>query len=308
MSANGTLFRIRPETLFEVHRSGATVEGEPTSGAKIVIGNVETDTGERGRASLTTDAARADIARNSTVSIEADAKRTGLSTYRGRATLSTSSGQSVVLGERERAEATKERGTIGEKQRLPETPGLLEPDENAVFELGRKDVPLRWSAVKEASLYQVQVARSRLFVPDSIERSKDFPKTTTTVRLKVNDIGLYFWRVQSIRRDPREIASGWSAPRRFKVVSPDAMPEKTGVPPDLAVNRPQVIGSTLIVSGKTEPGATVTVAGEPADVDATGVFRKVITVTGEGLKVITIRAVNAAGLETLKKESVLIQD
>ena len=74
------------------------------------------------------------------------------------------------------------------------------------------------------------------------------------------------------------------------------------------MNRPQVIGSTLIVSGKTEPGATVTVAGEPADVDATGVFRKVISVGGEGLKVITIRAVNAAGLETLKKESVLIQD
>jgi hypothetical protein len=308
MSANGTLFRIRPETLFEVHRSGATVEGEPTSGAKIVIGNVETDTGDRGRASLTTDAARADIARNSAVSIETDATRTGLSTYRGEATLSTATGQRVVLGERERAEATKEKGTIGEKQRLPETPSLLEPDDNTIFELGKKDVPLRWSAVKEASLYQVQVARSRLFVPDSIERSKDFPKTTTEVRLKANDVGLYFWRVQTIRRDPRELASGWSAPRRFKVVPPDTAAEKAGVPPDLVVNRPQVIGSTLIVSGKTEPGATVTVAGEPADVDATGVFRKVITVTGVGMKVITIRAVNSAGLETLKKESVLIQD
>lgn len=308
MSANGTLFRIRPETLFEVHRSGATVEGEPTSGAKIVIGSVETDTGDRGRVSLTTDAAHAEIARNSAVSIETDATRTGLSTYRGEATLSTSSGQSVVLGERERAEVTKEKGTIGEKQRLPETPTILEPDDNAIFELGKRDVLLRWSAVKEASLFQVQVARSRLFVPDSIERSKDFPKTTTEVRLKANDVGLYFWRVQTIRRDPREVASGWSAPRRFKVVPHDTAAEKAGVPPDLVVNRPQVIGNTLIVSGKTEPGATVTVAGEPADVDATGVFRKVITVTGEGLKVITIRAVNAAGLETLKKESVLIQD
>jgi len=308
MSANGTLFRIRPETLFEVYRSGATVEGELTSGAKIVIGNVETDTGDRGRASLTTDAARAEIARNSAVSIEADATRTGLSTYRGEATLSNSTGQSVVLGEREQAEVTKEKGAIGEKQRLPETPTILEPEDKAVFELGKRDVLLRWSAVKEASLFQVQVARSRLFVPDSIERSKDFPKTTTEVRLKANDVGLYFWRVQTIRRDPRELASGWSAPRRFKVVSPDTASEKAGVPPDLVVNRPQIIGSTLIVSGKTEPGATVTVAGEPADVDATGVFRKVITVTGEGLKVITIRAVNAAGLETLKKESVLIQD
>jgi hypothetical protein len=308
MSANGTLFRIRPETLFEVYRSGSTVEGEPTSGAKIVIGNVETDTGDRGRASVTTDAARAEIARNSAVSIETNATRTELSTYRGEATLSTSSGQRVVLGEREQAEVTKEKGAIGEKQHLPDTPTILEPDDNAVFELGKRDVLLRWSAVKEASLFQVQVARSRLFVPDSIERSKDFPKTTTEVRLKANDAGLYFWRVQAIRRDPRELASGWSASRRFKVFPLDAAAEKAGVPPDLVVNRPQVIGSTLIVSGKTEPGATVTVAGEPADVDATGVFRKVITVTGEGMKVITIRAVNAAGLETIKRESVLIQD
>ncbi len=308
MAANGTLFRIRPETLFEVHRSGATIEGESTSGAKVVIGNVETDTGDRGRASLTTDAARAEIAKNSAVALETDARRTGLSTFRGAATLSTSSGQRVVLGERERAEATKERGTISEKQRLPETPSLVEPDDNAVFELGKKDVVLRWSSVREATLFQVQVARSRLFVPDSIERSKDFPKTTTEVRLKANDVGLFFWRVQTVRRDPRELASGWSAPRRFRVVPVDAAAEKGGVPPDLVVNRPQVIGSTLIVSGKTEPGATVTVAGEPADVDATGVFRTVITVSGEGMKVITIRAVNAAGLETIRKESVLIQD
>ncbi len=308
MAANGTLFRIRPETLFEVHRSGATVEGEQTSGAKVVIGNVETDTGERGRASLTTDAARADIAKNSAVSIETDATRTGLSTYRGEATLSTSTGQRVVLGERERAEATKEKGVIGEKQRLPETPSLVGPDDNATFEIGKKDVLLRWSPVKEATFFQVQVARSRLFVPDSIERSKDFPKTTTEVRLKANDVGLFFWRVQTVRREPRELASGWSAPRRFRVVPPDTAAEKTGVPPDLVVNRPQVIGSTLIVSGKTEPGASVWVAGEMADVDATGVFRKVVTVAGEGMKVITIRAVNAAGLETIKKESVLIQD
>ena len=146
------MYRIRPETLFEVHRSGADRRGEPTSGAKIVIGNVETDTGERGRASLTTDAARADIARNSTVSIDTDATRTGVPPTAADATLSTSAGQSVVLGERERAEATKERGTIGEKQRLPETAGLFSSRRtNAVFELGRKDDPSPLVRVKEAS-------------------------------------------------------------------------------------------------------------------------------------------------------------
>jgi hypothetical protein len=309
MAMNGTLYRIGPETLFEVHRSGSTAEGEKTSGAKAVVGNVELDTGERGRSTLTTEAASIDIAHNSVVSVDTDAVRTGVSTFQGEAKLTTSAGRSVTLGEHERAEASKERGTISEKQRLPDPPSLLEPEDKAVFELGRKEIAIRWSPVKEASVYQVQVARSRLFVPDSLFGSTaECPRTTTAARIPVAETGLYFWRVQAVRRDPKELTSGWSVPRRFKVVPPNTTVERTGVPPDLVVNRPQVIGNTVIVSGKTEPGATVTVAGEPADVDATGVFRKVISVGGEGLRVITIRAVNSAGLETLKKESVLIQD
>jgi hypothetical protein len=309
MAGNGTLYRIRPETLFEVHRSGSTADGERTSGAKAVVGNVELDTGESGRSVLTTDAAQVEIRQNSNVSVDTDAVRTGVSTFRGEAKLSTTAGRSVTLGERERAEASRERGTISEKQRLPEATGLLEPEDNAVFELGRKEVVLRWSAVKDASAYQLQIARSRLFVPDSLfGATTEFARPRTEARMRVNETGLYFWRVQTVRRDPKELTSGWSVPRRFKVVPPDTTVEKTGVPPDLVVYRPQVIGNTVIVSGKTEPGAAVTVAGESADVDATGVFRKVITIGGSGLKVITIRAVNAAGLETLKKESVLVQD
>jgi hypothetical protein len=309
MASNGTLYRIGPETLFEVHRSGSTAEGEKTSGAKAVVGNVELDTGEHGRSTLTTEAASIDIAHNSAVSVDTDAGRTGVSTFRGEAKLTTSAGRSVTLGEHERAEASKARGTISEKQRLPDPPSLLEPEDKAVFELGRKDISIRWSPVKEASVYQVQVARSRLFVPDSLFGSTaECPRTTTAARIPVSETGLYFWRVQAVRRDPKELASGWSVPRRFKVVPPDAVVERTGVPPELVVNRPQVIGNTVIVSGKTEPGATVTVAGEPADVDAAGVFRKVISVGGDGLRVITIRAVNSAGFETVKKESVLVQD
>jgi hypothetical protein len=309
MASNGTLYRIRPETLFEVHRTGSTADGERTSGAKAVVGNVELDTGESGRSTLTTEAARVDVARNSAVSVDTDGSRTGVSTFHGEARLSTSSGRSVTLGDHERAEASKARGTISEKQRLPDPPALLDPEDNAIFEIGRKEVTIRWSPVKDATAYQVQVARSRLFVPDSLfGATAECPRTKTAARIPVTETGLYFWRVQAVRRDPRELDSGWSVPRRFKLVTQNATVERTGVPPDLVVNRPQVIGNTVIVSGKTEPGATVTVAGEPADVDATGVFRKVISVGGEGLRVITIRAVNSAGLDTVKKERVLVQD
>jgi len=305
MATDGTLYRIKPETLFEVHRS-VTVPGEgKASGAKIVVGGSDVTTGEGGRSILTTDLARTDISKNSAVGVESDATTTNVATFRGKATLSTGNGPAVVLGERERAAASK-GGGIGEKQRLPETPAPLEPEDNAVFDLGRSEVRLRWSAVPDASQYRFEIARSRLFVPDSVSIRQARPRTETKIR--VDEPGLYFWRVQSVKLDPRPLESGWTAPRRFKVVGEAEKAEKTGVPPDLVVYRPQVIGTTVIVSGKTEPGAKVTVNGEEADVDATGVFRKVINLSGGGVKTITIRAVGSSGLETLRKESVLVQD
>jgi hypothetical protein len=304
MATDGTLYRIKPETLFEVHRS-VTVPGEgKASGAKIVVGASDVTTGERGRSILTTDVARADISKNSAVGVDSDSTTMNVATFRGKATLSTGNGPSVVLGERERAAAS--RGGIGEKQRLPEPPEPLTPDDHAVFELGRSEVVLRWSAVKDATQYEFEIARSRLFVPDSISVKQTRPKTETKIR--VAEPGLYFWRVQSVRLEPRPLESGWTVPRRFKVVAEAEKAENTGVPPDLVVYRPQVIGTTVIVSGKTEPGAKVTVNGEEADVDATGIFRKVINLPGGGVKPITIRAVGSSGLETLRKESVLVQD
>ena len=57
--------------------------------------------------------------------------------------------------------------------------------------------------------------------------------------------------------------------------------------------------------GRTAPGASVTVNGEIADVGGDGTFRKVISMGGDGLQTIVIKARTAGG-ETVKKESVLI--
>ena len=78
-------------------------------------------------------------------------------------------------------------------------------------------------------------------------------------------------------------------------------------PPDLVLNRPQVNGTLVIVSGRTEPGATVTVNGEAADLDASGSFKKVISMTREGINTVVVRAVDGAGNETVRRENVVIE-
>ena len=66
MAVDGTFYRIKPETLFEVHRGktfAGAGEGEPKrqSEIKFIVGTVDINTGEGSRSIVRTDAATADI-------------------------------------------------------------------------------------------------------------------------------------------------------------------------------------------------------------------------------------------------------
>jgi hypothetical protein len=310
MAVDGTFYRIKPETLFEVHRGktfAGAGEGETKrqSEIKFIVGTVDIDTGEGARSIVRTDAATADIASRSNVGVDVDQSRTtGVSAYRGRVTLSTDSG-SVTLGDRERVVARPGAGGLGPKTVLPDPPRLLAPDDTAVFDLRRREpVTLKWTPVPEAARYRLQIARSRLFIPDSIVVVDDRPRPEAAVT--VTEEGAFYWRVATLGK--ANVVSEWSPTRRFKVLAggqrgggPDT------VPPELVLMRPQVNGTLVIISGRSEPGSSVSVNGEQADVDATGAFKKVISFGTEGVNVITVRAVDGAGNETLRRETVMIE-
>ncbi|HRY43668.1 MAG TPA: hypothetical protein P5164_06935 [Thermoanaerobaculia bacterium] len=310
MAVDGTFYRIKAETLFEVHRSRVLPGGgqgapQRQSEIKFIVGTVDVDTGEGSRSIVRTDAATADIASRSAVGVDVDAsKTTGVSAYRGRVTLSTESG-SVTLRDRERVVARVGAGGLGPKTVLPDPPRPLSPDDTAVFDLNRRQpVTLKWSPAKKDARYRLQIARSRLFIPDSILIVDDRPKPEAVVT--VTEEGAFYWRVATLGEG--NVTSEWSPIRRFKVLAgggrasgPDT------VPPELSLSRPQVNGTLVILSGRSEPGSAVFVNGEPADVDASGVFRKVISFEREGVNVLTVRAVDGAGNETLRRETVMIE-
>ncbi len=311
MAADGTLYRIKPESLLEVHRSSLVPAGGPgeekhRSEIKLVVGVIDTNTGEGTRSIVRTDAATADIASKSSVGVDVDPSRaTGVSTYRGSATLSTEKGEKVTIAEHERVVASARGGGFGPKIRLPDTPSPAAPDNNVVLDLRRAEqVSIRWSRVPEASRYRLQIARSRLFIPDSIIVDLNDRQKTEAV-VNVTEEGSFFWRVAALSK--ANLASEWSAARRFKVVSGNASGSPDKRPPDLVLERSKVIGNLVMVSGKTEPGAMVTVNGEPADLDSTGAFRKMISMDRDGLSTIVVKASDGSGNETVRKENVLIQ-
>ena len=303
MFTDGTLYTIRPGSLFEVRRAASPESGG--SLVKMVSGTVNVYTAAS-NSTVSTDAATAAIDRESRVAVDVEkGEKTDVTTYRGRATVSTGK-ETVVLANREKVSAGVRSRQISAKVSVPETPELLFPPDNRMYDLKATDeIDLKWSPVTRAARYRIQISRSRLFVPDATDVDLN-DRTGTATRVKVSREGSYFWRVEAIDGSGR--ASDWSPIRRFKMAADlPAGGSNRGSPPRLTVSPPQQMGNLFLVFGKTDPGAVVTVSGEPADVEADGSFKKTVTVNREGSAMLIIKAVDAAGNETVKQVKVFVE-
>ena len=303
MFYDGTLYTIRPGSLFECRRPASSeVSG---SQIKMVSGAVNVYTSSS-NSTVTTDAATAAIGRDSRVSVDVAAgEKTEVTSFRGRTTVSTAK-ETVTLEGREKVAAAAQTGKFTPKVALPETPEPLVPADNRIYDLKTGDqVELKWSKIPGAARYRLQISRSRLFVPDSTEVDLD-DRVQTTARVKVSKEGSFFWRVAAI--EASGLTSDWSPVRRFKMqTEPLKSAAGNTAPPDLTVYPPQQMGNLFLVYGKTEPGAVVTVNAEPADVEADGSFKKTITIERDGATVLVVKSVDASGNETVRRVRVFVE-
>ena len=303
MFYDGTLYTIRPGSLFECRRPvSSEVSG---SQIKMISGAVNVYTSSS-NSTVSTDVATAAISRDSRVSVDvAPGEKTEVTSFRGRTTVSTAK-ESVTLEGREKVAAAAQTGTFSPKVALPDTPQPMLPADNRIYDLKTGDqVELKWSKVADAARYRLQISRSRLFVPDATEVDLD-DRVQTAARVKVSKEGSYFWRVAAI--EGSGLTSDWSPVRRFKMVT-EPLKAGTGdsTPPELTVYPPQQMGNLFLVYGKTEPGAVVTVNAEPADVEADGAFKKTITIERDGATVLVVKSVDASGNETVRRVRVFVE-
>jgi len=302
MFSDGTLYTIRPGSLFEVRRPASADAGG--SQVKMVSGAINVYT-SGSQTTVSTDAATASIEKESRVGIDvAQGDKTQVTNFRGKTTVSTGK-ETTVLTEREKITANVGSGAISAKVVVPESPQLALPADNRIYDLKTGDqIELKWSVVPTAVRYRIQISRSRLFVPDATEVDLD-DRVDTTARVKVSREGSYFWRVAAINTDGHP--SDWSLIRRFKMLTEPPRQMGLALPPKLIVSTPQQMGNLFLIFGKTDPGAIVTVNAEPADVEADGSFKKTITIDREGYATLVIKAVDASGNETVKPVKVFVE-
>jgi hypothetical protein len=301
---DGTVVQVRPESL--VTLEDVTEVATRERGVAWFISSGETTfraprRSEDGHTDISTPVARLttqDEAEGAVGVKESGESRTRL--FRGQARLQmTKTGESVALGARE-AVTVDADGRAGEKTALPSVPELVSPADQADLAYAdptRAITPLLWTEVPGARRYRLMLDFSPLFnrpLHDTrVERSG--------AQLTGLDAGQYYWRVAAV--DERGQEGAFSEPARFRVTR--LRNGRGAAPPALIVSSLEVRGNIVQVKGRTDPGATVSVNGQPVEVESDGTFNEFITLDKSGPQPFTILAVGIDGGVNKKVERIV---
>lgn len=231
---------------------------------------------------------------------------------RGRTSLAVHSGRTRVSSPDREAGATVEAGQgvqvdrdarPGDPTMLPPTPMLEEPIDHKIIQLGDTDqgtVELSWQKLPGARSYRVKVSSQALFSETIVDRAVG----ATRMALPGTTEGSYYWRVAAIFDDGTEGPA--SEVRKFRVVAGTLSPIGDNEPPSLVIEDFLPFATQVIVRGKTEPGAVLTVDGNRIDVYDDGTFTSVIPLRRAGTQKLVFIAQDVAGNATRLERRVTV--
>jgi len=270
---DGNVLRIKPDSLIVI---GDLTENVRTkvrkSSVRLLVSNIEADIkksvvrGSQFRLEMPTATAEIDKARMS-VEIRPD-KQSQVSVYSGQVDLDTGS-QKVQVTDRKTVmiSALKE---ISKAENLLPAPRISAPRALETFPsaTGGVSVACAWDPVPGARTYRLEIAGDRFFDKPVVARDDLRATSFATPSLEQ---GVYHVRVAAIDIEGRTGDFAEAVPMRVVV---------DRQPPFIEIQKFVVLqtgrGREVLVNGRTEPGATVSVGGRPVVVDDTGYFSAVL--------------------------------
>lgn len=179
-------------------------------------------------------------------------------------------GEKTVLKDGEFA-AVSPNGKLSAKEKLLEAPRLTAPaplEKVFVSSGGTADTTFRWQKPETNTnfVYRLEVSTSPFFVANAVVIERE-SLTTPSFSLANLAPGNYFWRVRA--GAPSGQTSEWSEPSKFTVI------KREGGNPLIAVDWQveKVGGSIYLISGRTQPGATVRILNRETFAASDGSFR-----------------------------------
>ena len=305
MFSNGTLYTVGPNALLEIYSAVAPGSTTKTNSVTMQVGSIEVETTGDVTSTVRTPGSQVVVESKSMTQVDVDqTKKTDVTSARGSASVEPAAGGPAVrLAAGERVTASPE-GALSPVKKLSPSPALLSPGDNQVLQLSPDlQVEMMWEPQAGASGYMLQVSRSRLFSTQEINSRR----TKTSAKAKITSEGAFFWRVASISADGE--TGPFSPFRRFRVVGGGRSTSDDKQPPRLQLKPPFPLGGRFFtIAGNTEPGASVFINEEEADVDSKGAFTKVVSLPRVGRNDIIVKAIDAAGNQTVQSQTVQVQE
>ncbi|HEV7484141.1 MAG TPA: FecR domain-containing protein [Thermoanaerobaculia bacterium] len=305
--SNGSLYTVGSNALLEVYSQFNPSTSRKNNSVQMTIGTVEVATTDD-VSSVRTPGSQITIDSESTTHVGVDARKaTAVVAEKGSASIAaTTGGPPVKLAVGEKVTATPE-GSLSQIKKLLLPPAVVTPAENQVFLVGADSrVDFSWEPTPSATAYVLQVSRSRLFT--SLEINSRRQRTTASARVTAE--GAFYWRVASVGADGDP--GPFSAFRRFRVSggAHEAGTASQEAPaPVLRIKRPYPIGGPFyMIEGNTDPGATVLINDEEADVEANGHFKKLVSFNKVGSNNVIVKAINSSGKQTIQSATVLVEE
>ncbi|HJT17665.1 MAG TPA: hypothetical protein VJ853_09765 [Thermoanaerobaculia bacterium] len=305
--SNGTLYTVGQNALLEIYAQATPGSTKKDNAVQMQVGSVEVATTDNS-STVRTPGTQVTVDSESTSQVAVDrAKATSVVAEKGSAAVtSTAGGSPVKLNSGQKVSASRE-GSLSPVKNLLMPPALLSPADNQVYPVSDESrVDFAWDAVPTANQYVLQVSRSRLF--STLEINSKRSKTTASA--KVTAEGAFYWRVAAI--GPDGDPGPFSTFRRFRVTgatSEAGAANRESPPPVLNMQKPYSIGGPFyMIEGTTDPGSTVFINDEEVDVESNGHFKKLVSFNKVGRNSVVVKAVNAAGKQTIVSETVLVEE
>ena len=302
--SSGTLYTVGPNALLEIYSSVNPATSRKTNTVKMRVGSVEVAT-TSDTSTVRTPGTQVVVEQQSTAQVGVEQEQTSVVSMRGAASVAPETGGAAIrLASGDKVSSTPE-GTLSPVKKLTMPPALLSPGDNQVFQLtAGLQVQMIWQPQVGATGYVLQVSRSRLF--STREINQKLQKTSATA--EVTSEGSFYWRVASL--GPDGDVGPYSGFRRFRVSGGTKSGGTTDrTPPMLRMKAPfHVGGAFYTIAGVTEPGATVFINDEEADVASGGAFQKLVAFDKVGRNVVVIKAVDPAGNQKVESQVVIVEE
>ena len=236
------------------------------------------------------------------VAYDAETHNTRTEVQSGSAEVETA-GKTLTLKPLERVEVSHDQ--VVSRVKLLPAPALLDPSDQRMYlrqNPSMETTTLRWSKVQGGDRYRLQIARTALFGDLLLDKSDIRSSSVQIPGLQENN---YYWRVSAI--DAGNIESPFSETRKFRIAGQAEHPTDDTTPPPLEVVDFLPSGHLVIINGRTEPGAALSIDGQKVDVYDDGAFTAVVRMKRDGQNQVDIVAQDAAGNTTRMRRSVYVE-